>query len=329
MTEAAKQAELTKQAAVEEQVKADKQKLDLAIARQIASAQERINAIRQEENEGERSLHDANKRLQESSRQLDTELAKTGDSSCEAAAAHCRTRKTQVSAEANKTSALQYQTSKWQSTLKECMNEAKKDKEALRRNMAEERRAALEAAETDANSRIDAAISRTKEECAGAEAEAMKVLESKHQQKMKDLAARKQAALELAVERQRDNAAQQLKQQSLDHEDVLRQRESAHKAALRGAQQVAQARQRAAVETLRRKLRQRGCTSSSCSRVETPRGYHSQSVLERSGGTRPCAEPTQSGDRRNHRCGQDCKAESIGRTFQRARDGSWTTQWSS
>jgi hypothetical protein len=53
----------------------------------------------------------------------------------------------------------------------------------------------------------------------------------------------------LALERSRATASNQLKQQSMDHEEVMRQRNAAHAEAMRGADDIAQTKLRAALES--------------------------------------------------------------------------------
>ena len=197
-------ANLTQQAALEKQAKELKQRQDLAVARQIAASQERINAIREEEQKKR------DETLREAARRLDEGLAaarhhareKREAALAKAAAAHAaEMERSRKQAEDMKTAALQYQTSKWQATLKECMVEAKRDKEAMRRQMRGEREQSLKEHEEQALKRIADATKRTIEECKKKEEEAPLVAETKHSKALKDLEARKQAALELALER--------------------------------------------------------------------------------------------------------------------------------
>ncbi len=252
MSEQAETLGLQHQQAMETLTKHLKQKQDLAVARQIAASQERINAIRDEENKKREAT------LQEAARRLDEGLAaarhhareKREAALAKAAAAHAaELEKQRKAAEDMKTAALQYQTSKWQSTLKECMVEAKRDKEALRRKMEEDKASALGAHEESALARIAKAEEETMAEAKRQEAEALKAAEQQHQLAMKDLSARKQAALELALERARESAQNQLKQAAMDHDEVMRQRAAAHEEAMRGADDVAQTRLRAALES--------------------------------------------------------------------------------
>ena len=204
MEELSANATLAQQSALEQQAKSLKQRQDLAVARQIAASQERINAIREEEQKKR------DETLREAARRLDEGLAaarhhareKREAALAKAAAAHAaEMEKSRKQAEEMKTAALQYQTSKWQATLKECMVEAKRDKEAMRRKMTGEKELALKEHEEKAVSRIADSTKKTIAQCKKKEEEALLVAETKHSKAMKDLDARKQAALELALER--------------------------------------------------------------------------------------------------------------------------------
>ena len=70
-----------------------------------------------------------------------------------------------------------------------------------------------------------------------------------HTAALKDLNARKQASMELALERSRESTVNQLKQQSLDHDEVLRQRQAAFEEAMRGQEDINQTKLRAALES--------------------------------------------------------------------------------
>ena len=61
-----------------------------------------------------------------------------------------------------KTAALQYQTSKWQSTLKECMAEAEKDKAKLRAEMIREKEHAVQEEHEAGNLRLEDAAKAAK-----------------------------------------------------------------------------------------------------------------------------------------------------------------------
>ena len=106
-------------------------------------------------------------------------------------------------AEDIKVAALQYQTTKWQQTLKECMVEAKRDKESMRRQLEGDKQKALAVAEETAQHRLSAATKKTVAECKRLEEEALAAADRIHQKALKDLNARKQASLELALERSR------------------------------------------------------------------------------------------------------------------------------
>ena len=244
--------ELNAQTSLEKFAKQAKQKQDLAIARQIAASQERINTIRDEESKKREET------LREAARRLDEGLAasrarareKREAALAKAAAAHAaELEKQRKQAEDIKVAALQYQTTKWQQTLKECMVEAKRDKESMRRNMENERQHALKSAEEETLSRLVVARKKTTAECKQREEEALAAADRIHQKALKDLNARKQASMELALERARENGLNQLKQQSMDHEEVMRQRQSAFVEAMRGADEVAQTKLRSALES--------------------------------------------------------------------------------
>ena len=244
--------ELNKQTAMEEAAKQAKQRQDLAIARQIAASQERINTIREEEQKKrDETLREAARRLDEGLAAARAKAKERRESAlAKAAAAHAaEIEKQRKQAEDIKVAALQYQTTKWQQTLKECMVEAKRDKESMRRTMEGDKKNALKMAEEKTILRLGKQRKLTLAESKKKEEEALAAADRIHQAALKDLNARKQAALELALERARDNAASQLKQQAMDHEEVMRQRHSAYEEAMRGADEVAQTKLRAALES--------------------------------------------------------------------------------
>lgn len=243
---------LSKQTALEVQLKSSKQRQDLAVARQIASSQERINTIREEEQKKrEETLREAARRLDEG---LAASRAKAREKReaalAKAAASHAaEMEKQRKQAEDIKVAALQYQTTKWQQTLKECMVEAKRDKESMRRNMETDKINTLKIKEEDTITRLSTMKKNTIFECKQREEEALAAADRIHTAALKDLNARKQASLELALERSRENANNQLKQSKMDHEEVLRQRQSAFEEAMRGADAIAQTKLRAALES--------------------------------------------------------------------------------
>jgi hypothetical protein len=244
--------ELNKQTALEKAAKEAKQRQDLAIARQIASSQERINSIREEENKKrEETLREAARRLDEGLAAARARAREKREAAlAKSAAAHAaEMEKQRKQAEDIKVAALQYQTTKWQQTLKECMVEAKRDKESMRRNMETDKQNALKVAEENTILRLAENKKKIIADCKKREDEALAAADRIHQKALKDLNARKQAALELALERARENGLNQLKQQSMDHEEVLRQRNAAFEEAMRGEQELAQTKLKAALES--------------------------------------------------------------------------------
>ena len=99
-------------------------------------------------------------------------------------------------AEDIKVAALQYQTTKWQQTLKECMVEAKRDKESMRRHLEGDKQKALLMAEEGAQARLSTATKKTVAECKRLEEEALAVADRIHQKALKDLNARKQVRVD-------------------------------------------------------------------------------------------------------------------------------------
>ena len=243
---------LNTQTQLESQAKRDKQRQDLAVARQIASSQERINTIREEESaKREETLREAARRLDEGLAASRARAREKREAALAKSAAHhaAEMEKTRKQAEDIKVAALQYQTTKWQQTLKECMVEAKRDKESLRRNMENEKINSLKTKEEETLNRLSELKKKTIFDMKKKEEESLAAADRIHTAALKDLNARKQASMELALERSRESTVNQLKQQSLDHDEVLRQRQAAFEEAMRGQEDINQTKLRAALES--------------------------------------------------------------------------------
>eukprot|EP00943_MAST-04B_sp_MAST-4B-sp1_P009182 g9182.t1 len=248
---AADQAKKAQKHAVEVLSLQKQKELELAIAQQVAARHAEINDLKKvKENEKVEALKKAALSFEEqlaaqrykTKERLDSQLAKL------TAEREAMLEELRQQADKIKTAALQYQTSKWQSTLKECMAEAEKDKAKLRAELMQEQARAVQDEHDAGNQRLDnaakAATRAQKEALEKAAADADVRLEVS----LRDLDARKQAALEGALDRARTHAENQLKQKQLDHEEVLRQRDKAAQEALEGAAKLAETRQKNAVE---------------------------------------------------------------------------------
>ena len=247
---AADQASKAQKHALEVLALQKQKELEIAIAQQVSARHAEINDLKKVfEKEKTHYLKEAAEQFEEqlagqrhkARENLQSELAKA------AAERESMLESLRDKADKMKTAALQYQTSKWQATLKECMAEAEKEKAKLQAYMEDAKVKAVAAENEAGNSRLEdeqkLAERNLKDELEKAQKEAYNIKEAA----LKDLDARKQAALEGALERARVHTENQLKQKQLDHEEILRQKDSANDAAAEVALKLAHTKQKNAV----------------------------------------------------------------------------------
>ena len=198
--------------------------LEVAIAQQVAARHAEINDLKKaHEADKEETLKKSAVAFEEqlaaqrykAKERLESELAKA------TAEREAMLEELRQKADKIKTAALQYQTSKWQSTLKECMAEAEKDKAKLRAEMIREKEHAVQEEHEAGNLRLEDAAKAAKAAQRKALDDAANAADAKLEMSLKDLDAKRQAALEAALDRARVHTENQLKQKQLDHEEVL------------------------------------------------------------------------------------------------------------
>ena len=122
-----------------------------------------------------------------------------------------------------KANALKYQTAKWQTTLKECMAEASRDKEMLKAHLTKSKDDALQALAQKAANDLEVALKRAHDETT----KKIAALEEQHakaiEETKKEGAAEKAAALDGATERLRSRAMEEKKKMQEEFQEEMKE----------------------------------------------------------------------------------------------------------